>query len=145
MSGRICEAPPPLAVLPRSPHCAYSLINWVFSLPAFFTIDTFGRRSLLLFTLPFLSLFMFIAGSGFWISDQKGQLGMVVTGVYLFAAFYGPGLGSYRSARSKVCTAKLTRPLQDRYRSPIRPSATRSKSASSVWVLLPPSLGSGTP
>ncbi|KWU46584.1 hypothetical protein RHOSPDRAFT_32042 [Rhodotorula sp. JG-1b] len=73
----------------------YGLINWVFSFPAFFTIDTFGRRSLLLFTLPFLSFFMFIAGSGFWIpsSNQNGQLAMVVVGVYFFAAFYGPGLG----------------------------------------------------
>ncbi|BGP56301.1 hypothetical protein JCM8202v2_003916 [Rhodotorula sphaerocarpa] len=71
----------------------YGLINWVFSYPAFFTIDTFGRRSLLLFTLPFLSLFMWIAGSGFWLPSQKGQLAMVTTGVYLFAAWYGPGLG----------------------------------------------------
>jgi hypothetical protein len=49
----------------------------------------------LLFTLPFLSFFMFIAGSGFWIpsSNQNGQLAMVVVGVYFFAAFYGPGLG----------------------------------------------------
>ena len=33
-----------------------SLINWVFSFPAFFTIDVAGRRALLLFTLPFLSV-----------------------------------------------------------------------------------------
>ncbi|POY76589.1 hypothetical protein BMF94_0178 [Rhodotorula taiwanensis] len=89
----------------------YGLINWVFSLPAFFTIDTFGRRSLLLFTLPFLSLFMFIAGSGFWISDQKGQLGMVVTGVYLFAAFYGPGLGPVPFTYSAECYPLQVREL----------------------------------
>ncbi|BGP41910.1 hypothetical protein JCM10449v2_005905 [Rhodotorula kratochvilovae] len=71
----------------------YGLINWVFSFPAFLTIDTFGRRSLLLFTLPFLSLFMFVAGSGFWIASSSGQLAMVTTGVYFFAAFYGPGAG----------------------------------------------------
>lgn len=94
-SARPFVDPPSLRFLPSSPRLVCSLINWVFSLPAFFTIDTFGRRSLLLFTLPFLSFFMFIAGSGFWISDQKGQLGMVVTGVYLFAAFYGPGMGMF--------------------------------------------------
>ncbi|GAA5825491.1 hypothetical protein JCM11251_007009 [Rhodosporidiobolus azoricus] len=71
----------------------YGLINWVFSYPAFFTIDHFGRRSLLLFTLPFLSLFMFIAGSGFYITSNDGQLAMVTTGIYIFAAFYGPGAG----------------------------------------------------
>ncbi|GJN92927.1 hypothetical protein Rhopal_005970-T1 [Rhodotorula paludigena] len=66
------------------------LINWVGSFPAFFTIDRWGRRSLLLFTLPFLSLFMWIAGSGFWLETDQQQLAMVMTGVYLFAAFYGP-------------------------------------------------------
>jgi MFS family permease len=30
----------------------FGLINWLFSFPAFWTIDTFGRRSLLLFTFP---------------------------------------------------------------------------------------------
>ena len=29
-----------------------SVVNFVFAIPAFFTIDTFGRRSLLLFTFP---------------------------------------------------------------------------------------------
>ncbi|GAA5825489.1 hypothetical protein JCM11251_007008 [Rhodosporidiobolus azoricus] len=71
----------------------YGAINWVFSYPAFFTIDHFGRRSLLLFTLPFLSLFMFVAGSGFWLSSNDAQLAMVTTGIYIFAAFYGPGAG----------------------------------------------------
>ncbi|GAA6014407.1 hypothetical protein JCM10207_005450 [Rhodosporidiobolus poonsookiae] len=71
----------------------YGLINWVFSYPAFFTIDTFGRRSLLLFTLPFLAFFMMIAGFGFLIESNSGQLAMVTTGIYLFAAFYGPGAG----------------------------------------------------
>ncbi|GEM10318.1 MFS sugar transporter [Rhodotorula toruloides] len=59
----------------------HGAINWVFSPPAFFTIDAWGRRSLLLFTLPFLSLFMFIAGSGFYLQGDKNQLEM------------GPGAG----------------------------------------------------
>ncbi|GAA5906707.1 sugar porter family MFS transporter [Sporobolomyces salmoneus] len=71
----------------------YGLLNWTFALPAFFTIDSFGRRSLLLFTFPFLSVTLFIAGSGFFISSQSGQLAMVVTGVYLFTCFYSSGMG----------------------------------------------------
>ncbi|GAA5874477.1 hypothetical protein JCM8547_007372 [Rhodosporidiobolus lusitaniae] len=71
----------------------YGLINWVFSFPAFFTIDRFGRRSLLLFTLPFLAFFMGLAGLGFLLTSNSGQLAMVTTGIYLFAAFYGPGAG----------------------------------------------------
>ena len=30
----------------------FGLINFLFAFPAFWTIDTFGRRSLLLFTFP---------------------------------------------------------------------------------------------
>ena len=30
----------------------FGLINFVFAFPAFWTIDTFGRRTLLLFTFP---------------------------------------------------------------------------------------------
>lgn len=71
----------------------FGLLNWVFALPAFFTIDTFGRRTLLLFTFPFLSATLFLAGSGFFITNTQGQLGMVVTGVYLFTCFYSSGMG----------------------------------------------------
>ncbi|GAA5934240.1 sugar porter family MFS transporter [Sporobolomyces koalae] len=71
----------------------YGLLNWVFALPAFLTIDSFGRRSLLLFTFPFLSFFLFIAGSGFYIKSPHGELGMVTTGVYLFTCFYSSGMG----------------------------------------------------
>ncbi|KAI5477711.1 hypothetical protein MNV49_005994 [Pseudohyphozyma bogoriensis] len=74
----------------------FGLLNWVFAYPAFFTIDTFGRRSLLLFTFPFLSLTMLIAGLGFVIpqdTNPKGQLACVITGLYLFTCFYSPGMG----------------------------------------------------
>lgn len=62
----------------------FGLLNWMFALPAFFTIDNFGRRSLLLFTFPFLSLTMILTGCGFLIKDSKAQLGVVTLGLYLF-------------------------------------------------------------
>ncbi|GAA5905297.1 hypothetical protein JCM5296_001435 [Sporobolomyces johnsonii] len=72
----------------------YGLLNWTFALPAFFTIDTFGRRSLLLFTFPFLAITLVIAGCGFLIkSNPQAQLGVVTTGIYLFTCFYSPGMG----------------------------------------------------
>ncbi|GAA6033836.1 hypothetical protein JCM8097_000365 [Rhodosporidiobolus ruineniae] len=73
----------------------YGMINWLFAIPAFFAVDSFGRRSLLLFTLPFLSFFLFIAGFGFLISEnnQSGRLAMVCVGVYFFTAFYSSGAG----------------------------------------------------
>ncbi|RWR00157.1 MFS sugar transporter [Paecilomyces variotii] len=57
------------------------ILNWVFALPAFFTIDTWGRRNLLLFTFPFLAI------------TFKKRLAMVTTGMYLFEVFYSPGEG----------------------------------------------------
>ncbi len=71
----------------------YGLLNWVFALPAFFTIDTFGRRNLMLVTFPCMAICLVIAGCGFLIKDNTGQLGLVTTGVYLFTCFYSPGMG----------------------------------------------------
>ncbi|KIN07190.1 hypothetical protein OIDMADRAFT_139816 [Oidiodendron maius Zn] len=73
------------------------ILNWVFALPAFFTIDTWGRRNLLLFTFPFLALCLFWTGFSFWIDagnpSSKARVGMVTTGMYLFEIFYSPGEG----------------------------------------------------
>lgn len=78
------------------------ILNWVFALPAFFTIDTFGRRGLLLTTFPFLAITLFWTGFSFYldppppgskISKSKRRLGMITTGMYLFECFYSPGMG----------------------------------------------------
>lgn len=78
------------------------ILNWVFALPAFFTIDTWGRRNLLLFTFPFLSITLLWTGFSFWIdppstpdgiSTSKARVGMITTGMYLFECFYSPGEG----------------------------------------------------
>ncbi|OHF04679.1 hypothetical protein CORC01_00150 [Colletotrichum orchidophilum] len=69
------------------------LINWLFALPAFYTIDTFGRRNLLLVTFPLMSLCLFFTGFSFYIPEGTGRLACVATGIYLFAAVYSPGAG----------------------------------------------------
>ncbi|PWY88187.1 hypothetical protein BO70DRAFT_177295 [Aspergillus heteromorphus CBS 117.55] len=73
------------------------ILNWVFALPAFFTIDTWGRRNLLLFTFPFLAIFLLWSGFSFWIDaddpTSKKRVAMVTTGMYLFEVFYSPGEG----------------------------------------------------
>ena len=78
------------------------ILNWVFALPAFFTIDTWGRRNLLLFTFPFLAITLLWTGFSFWIdpppagssvSHSKARVGMIATGMYLFECFYSPGEG----------------------------------------------------
>ncbi|KAL4926381.1 sugar porter family MFS transporter [Aspergillus undulatus] len=73
------------------------ILNWVFALPAFLTIDTWGRRNLLLFTFPWLAICLLWAGFSFWIEvdnpTSRKRVAMVTTGMYLFEVFYSPGEG----------------------------------------------------
>jgi len=71
----------------------FGLVNFVFAWPAFYTIDTFGRRSLLLFTFPNMAWTLLAAGLCFLIPQGQTQLGLVALFIYLFAAFYSPGEG----------------------------------------------------
>ncbi|KAF2224451.1 hypothetical protein BDZ85DRAFT_281039 [Elsinoe ampelina] len=72
----------------------FGLSNFVFAWPAVFTIDTFGRRGLLLFTFPNMFWTLLAAGMCVFIpAGNRAQLGMVGFFVFLFAAFYSPGEG----------------------------------------------------
>lgn len=86
------------------------ILNFVFAVPAFFTIDTWGRRNLLLFTFPFLAFFLLWTGMSFFIDPPIGpdgqpdyasssqvrssaRVGMITVGMYMFEVFYSPGEG----------------------------------------------------
>ncbi|KAF4301697.1 Sugar/inositol transporter [Botryosphaeria dothidea] len=72
----------------------FGLVNFVFAWPAIWTIDTYGRRTLLLFTFPQMAWTLLAAGFCFYIpNDSKAHLGLVAFFIYLFAAFYSPGEG----------------------------------------------------
>ncbi|KAL5507358.1 hypothetical protein ACEPAH_6814 [Sanghuangporus vaninii] len=72
----------------------FGLVNFLFAFPALRTIDTFGRRSLLLFTFPQMAWTLLAAGFCFLIpQESKAHLGLVALFVFLFAAFYSPGEG----------------------------------------------------
>ncbi|ORY63954.1 and other transporter-domain-containing protein [Pseudomassariella vexata] len=72
----------------------FGLVNFVFAWPAIWTIDTFGRRSLLLFTFPNMAWTLLAAGLCTLIPGEKGaHLVLVALFVYLFGAFYSPGEG----------------------------------------------------
>ncbi|KAI0137450.1 hypothetical protein BJ170DRAFT_573023 [Xylariales sp. AK1849] len=72
----------------------FGLVNFIFAWPAIWTIDTFGRRSLLLFTFPQMAWTLLAAGLCTLIPGSSGaHLGLVALFVYLFAAFYSPGEG----------------------------------------------------
>ena len=74
----------------------FGIVNFVFALPAVYTIDTFGRRNLLLCTFPFLALFQLFTsiGSLHRFQDHSAtQTGLILTGMYMFSVFYSPGEG----------------------------------------------------
>jgi MFS family permease len=63
----------------------FGLVNWLFAFPAVWTIDTFGRRNLLLFTFPNMAWTLLAAGFCFFIQDSKAQIILVALFVFLFA------------------------------------------------------------
>ncbi|KAK4192384.1 hypothetical protein QBC35DRAFT_248363 [Podospora australis] len=71
----------------------FGLVNWLFAFPAFWTIDTFGRRSLLLFTFPQMTWTLLAAGLCTLLEMGTARTALVALFVYLFAAFYSPGEG----------------------------------------------------
>jgi MFS family permease len=72
----------------------FGLVNFVFAFPAIWTIDTFGRRKLLLVTFPQMAWTLLAAGLCTLIPGaSKAHLGLVALFVFLFAAFYSPGEG----------------------------------------------------
>lgn len=72
----------------------FGLINFLFAWPAVYTIDTFGRRALLLFTFPNMCWTLLAAGFCFYIpTSSKAHLGMIAFFIYLFDIFYSPGEG----------------------------------------------------
>ena len=74
--------------------CGFALIGFLFAWVAIFTIDTFGRRSLLLITFPQMFWTLLAAGCCFWIpSDSRAHLGLIITFIYIYTAFYSAGEG----------------------------------------------------
>ncbi|KAA8904797.1 hypothetical protein FN846DRAFT_951930 [Sphaerosporella brunnea] len=72
----------------------FGVINWLFALPAVYTIDTFGRRNLLLVTFPLMSAALLFTGFSFWIPETStARIACVALGIYLFAMVYSPGEG----------------------------------------------------
>lgn len=69
------------------------ITNWIFALPAVYTIDTFGRRNLLLTTFPLMCISLLFTGFSFYIPDQTSRTACVATGIYLFMIVYSPGEG----------------------------------------------------
>ncbi|KAJ4356263.1 uncharacterized protein N0V89_004294 [Didymosphaeria variabile] len=72
----------------------FGVINFLFAIPAMYTIDTFGRRNLLLITFPLMALFLLFTGFSFWIPPTTdARVSCIALGIYLFGVVYSPGEG----------------------------------------------------
>lgn len=81
--------------------CIFGLINFLGAFPAIWTMDTLGRRSLLLWTLPVMAVTLLGAALSFRLPDgTPAQVGLLATLIYVFCAVYSPGMGPVPSAYS---------------------------------------------
>jgi MFS family permease len=70
----------------------YGLVLFVFAFPAVYTMDTFGRRNLLLVTFPNMAWCLLAAGLCFLMPEgSSARIPLIAFFIYLFTAFYGPG------------------------------------------------------
>ncbi|KAF2834977.1 sugar transporter family protein [Patellaria atrata CBS 101060] len=80
----------------------FGIINFLFAIPAIWTIDTFGRRNLLLSTFPFMALFQGFLAIGFAFDGTTGTV-LIMLGMYLFSIAYSPGEGPVPFVYSAEC------------------------------------------
>ncbi|PKS08706.1 hypothetical protein jhhlp_004759 [Lomentospora prolificans] len=82
---------------PRDAYTAslgFGIINFFFAIPAFYTIDTFGRRRLLLATFPMMAASLLFTGFSFLLPQETViQIVCIAAGIYVFGMVYSPGAG----------------------------------------------------
>ncbi|CAG8957526.1 hypothetical protein HYFRA_00010392 [Hymenoscyphus fraxineus] len=90
----------------------FGIINFLFAIPAVYTIDNFGRRNLLLTTFPLMALCLFFTGFAFWIPENsKAHIACIALGIYLFGIVYSPGEGPVPFTYSAEAYPLYIRPL----------------------------------
>ncbi|KAI1388728.1 uncharacterized protein F4822DRAFT_429344 [Hypoxylon trugodes] len=90
----------------------FGIVNFLFAIPALYTIDTFGRRNLLLTTFPLMSIFLFFTGFSFWIpKDTTAHIACIALGIYLYGMVYSPGEGPVPFTYSAEAYPLYIRPI----------------------------------
>lgn len=71
----------------------YGLIVFIFAFVAVFTMDSFGRRNMLMSTFPAMALCLLATGLCFLIpSSSSAKVPLIAVFVYIFSALYGSGM-----------------------------------------------------
>ncbi|KAK0269219.1 hypothetical protein LTR35_014927 [Friedmanniomyces endolithicus] len=78
----------------------FGFINFVGAIPAIWTMDTLGRRSPLLWTLPAMAVIMLLASFTFSLPEGTARFVTLAGLIYLFCAIYSPGMGPVPCAYS---------------------------------------------
>ena len=78
----------------------FGLVNFLGAFPAVWTMDRYGRRWLLLWTLPPMAITMALASGSFWLPGEGLRLVVLAGCVYVFCALYSPGMGPVPCAYS---------------------------------------------
>ncbi|KAF8544410.1 hypothetical protein BDD12DRAFT_787358 [Trichophaea hybrida] len=89
----------------------FGFLNFIFAIPAIKTIDSWGRRSLLLFCFPLMAIFMTLTSLSFLTSNLDIRAGLVLTSMYLFTIAYSPSEGPVPFTYSAECHALHIRDL----------------------------------
>ncbi|KAF3765848.1 hypothetical protein M406DRAFT_339190 [Cryphonectria parasitica EP155] len=89
----------------------FGIVNFLFAIPAIYTIDTFGRRNLLLTTFPLMAVFLLFTGFSFWITDSTARIACIALGIYLFGVVYSPGEGPVPFTYSAEAYPLYIRPI----------------------------------
>lgn len=87
------------------------IVNFIGALPAFFTIDRYGRRRLLLITLPALSALLFITAAAYSLDDKAVKVPVMLVTLYCFMFAYSPGMGPVPFTYSAEAFSLAARPL----------------------------------
>ncbi|KAJ7761249.1 hypothetical protein DFH07DRAFT_740344 [Mycena maculata] len=82
----------------------FGAVNFLFAFPALKTIDIFGRRNLLLLTFPNMAWCLFAAAVCFKINAASElRLPLIAFFIFLFTAFYSPGIGPVPAVYASEC------------------------------------------
>lgn len=70
----------------------FGLVMFVFAFPAVYTLDTFGRRNMLLVTFPNMAWCLLASGFCFLMDEgNSARVPLLALFTYLFGVVYGPG------------------------------------------------------
>ncbi|KAJ6579119.1 hypothetical protein DFH09DRAFT_1310478 [Mycena vulgaris] len=57
----------------------FGIVDAIVALPSIYPIDAFDRRPLMLWTLPFMKLFLLMMGFAFWIENLTTRVAIAFT------------------------------------------------------------------